>query len=277
MNSVKKIHISKILNPKTEKSVIIPIDHGTVMGSIKGLEDPVKVLERLIMLKTDGVLIGPGLAKITTDLFALKDAPGRILTADVPLLSTVPGGNGEVVGHEATADVEFALRYGFDVVKVLLPWGEREHVQMESIRVLGHLANECDRWNIPLMVEPVLWGAAIPKDKQNDPELIEHASRMALELGADILKIPYTGDKVEFKDLVGYMKVPVFILGGPKMENIEGVLKVAKESIESGASGIVFGRNVWQYPAMDNLVHALQDIVHKNADIKETIKKYSLK
>ncbi|HEU24941.1 MAG TPA: fructose-bisphosphate aldolase [Mesoaciditoga lauensis] len=274
--NVKELRISRILNSKSGKSVIIPIDHGIVMGNVEGLEDPLKILKQLIDIGIDGTLLSPGIGKISLDLFASKDAPGRILTADIPLLSTVPGGSGEVVGHEIIADVEFALRYNFDIVKVLLPWGEREHVQMESVRVISDLANECDRWNMPLMVEPVLWGEAIPKEKRNDPKIIEHASRMALEMGADILKIPYTGNKSEFKDLVNNLKVPVFILGGPKMDSIEGVLRVAKESIEAGAKGIVFGRNVWQNPKMKDLVRALKMIVHDNAEISNAMNNFNL-
>ena len=274
--NVKELRMSRILNFKSGKSVIIPIDHGIVMGNVEGLEDPLKILKQLIDTGIDGTLLSPGIGKISLDLFASKDAPGRILTADIPLLSTVPGGSGEVVGHEIIADVEFALRYNFDIVKVLLPWGEREHVQMESVRVISDLANECDRWNMPLMVEPVLWGEAIPKEKRNDPKIIEHASRMALEMGADILKIPYTGNKSEFKDLVNNLKVPVFILGGPKMDSIEGVLRVAKESIEAGAKGIVFGRNVWQNPKMKDLLGALKMIVHDNAEISNAMNNFNL-
>jgi len=91
------------------------------------------------------------------------------------------------------------------------------------------------------------------------------------------LKIPYTGDKAEFKDLVSDLKVPVFILGGPKMDNIEGVLKVAKESVEAGAKGIVFGRNVWQNPKMKDLVNALKAVIHENLDIVEVMNKYKLR
>ena len=275
--NVKGFRISKLLNPRSGRAVIIPIDHGLVMGNVKGLSDPVKTLKKLIDLKVDGTLISPGIAKITLDLFASRDAPARILTADLPLLSNLPGGSGEVIGHEIISTVEFAIKYGFDAVKILFPWGEKDNVQMESIRVVRHLANECERWDVPLMVEPVLWGDAIPKEKKKDPELIEHAARIALEMGADILKIPYTGDRKEFEDLVKKLRVPVFVLGGPKMENIEDILKVAEESIRAGARGVVFGRNVWQNPKMQNIVKALQEIVHKNVEFGEAVEKYSLK
>ena len=267
--NAKEFRISKLLNQKSGKSVIIPIDHGLVMGNVKGLFDPVKTLKELIDLKIDGTLVSPGIAKITLDLFTSRNAPARILTADLPLLSNVPGETGEVIGHEIISTVEFALKYAFDVVKVLLPWGEREQIQMESVKVVEHLANECDRWDMPLMVEPVLWGSSIPKEKKNNPELIEHGARMALEMGADILKIPYTGNQKEFEDLVKNLKVPIFVLGGPKMKSVEDVLKVAEESISAGAKGIVFGRNVWQNPKMKDIVKALQKIVHETPKPKE--------
>ncbi len=270
--NAKEFRISRLLNSKSGKSVVIPIDHGLVMGNVEGLTDPLKILKDLVKLGIDGTLLSPGLAKVTLDLFSRRDAPSRVLTADLPLTSNVPGGTGEVMGHEIISTVEFALKYGFDAVKILLPWGEESGVQMESLRVVAKLANECDRWEIPLMVEPVLWGNAIPKERKNSPELIGHGARMALEMGADILKIPYTGDEKEFEDLVKSVGVPVFILGGPKMEGIEGILRIAHESTQAGAKGIVFGRNVWQNPKMGELVRALKKVVHEGKGVKEVLK-----
>ncbi len=275
--SGKQIRISKLFDSKSGNAVIIPIDHGLVMGSVEGLSDPVDVLEKLVKLGIDATLMSAGLAKITTELFEGKNAPAKILTADSPLISNVPGNFDGVLAHKPVATVEYAIRWGFDAVKVLFPWGSDKEIQAATIELTANFANECDRWGIPLMVEPVLWGKAIPKERQRDPKLIENAARIALELGADILKMPYTGDLQNFSKLIKDFHVPVVVLGGPKMESISDVLGVAKESIKSGAKGIVFGRNVWQYPAMDDLVYALQDIVHKNADVEEVIKKYNLK
>ena len=60
------------------------------------------------------------------------------------------------------------------------------------------------------------------------------------------------------------------------MDNIQGVLKVAKESVEAGAKGIVFGRNVWQNPKMKALVNTLKAIVHDNAEISDTMNNFHL-
>ncbi|CEP77754.1 MAG TPA: hypothetical protein PLK41_05710 [Defluviitoga tunisiensis] len=273
---IKDLRLSHILNPKSGKSVIIPIDHGLIMGNIAGLQDPLGTLENLIRLGIDATLISPGIAKITTDIFSSKDAPGRILTIDLPLSSTIPGESGNIIGHKIIANLEFALRNAIDVVKVLLPWGEKDSVQMESIEVVATVANNCDKWNIPLMVEPVFWTSHTSKEKKTSANLIGHAARIALELGADVLKIPYTGNILEFKELLNNLKVPVFVLGGAKMDSIEDILKIAKESIEAGAKGIVFGRNVWQNSKMESLINALKEIVHENASVDEVIKKHNL-
>lgn len=246
------------------------------MGNIAGLQDPLGTLENLIRLGIDATLISPGIAKITTDIFSSKDAPGRILTIDLPLSSTIPGESGNIIGHKIIANLEFALRNAIDVVKVLLPWGEKDSVQMESIEVVATVANNCDKWNIPLMVEPVFWTSHTSKEKKTSANLIGHAARIALELGADVLKIPYTGNILEFKELLNNLQVPVFVLGGAKMDSIEDILKIAKESIEAGAKGIVFGRNVWQNSKMESLINALKEIVHENASVDEVIKKHNL-
>lgn len=274
--SGKQIRLSRLFKPETGKAVIIPVDHGLVMGSIKGLSDPVGVLEKLIELGIDATLMSPGLAKVTAELFKSRNAPARILTADSPLISSVPGNFDGVLAHKPVATVEYALRWGFDVVKVLFPWGSDKEVQSETIELTANFANECDRWGMPLMVEPVLWGSAIPKEQQNDPKLIENAARVALEVGADIIKMPYTGDKPGFSELVKDLRVPIVVLGGPKMERTSDILRVAEESVEAGAKGIVFGRNVWQYPAMGDLLAALKDVVHENADIDTVMSRYRL-
>lgn len=272
----KQIRIARLLNPKTGKAVNIPVDHGSVMGCAPGLADPVAVLEKLIELGIDSTLINPGFAKITEHLFENKMAPGRVLTSDLPLMSTIPGQAEGIMGQEQVVSVEAAVRGGFDCMKVLLIWGIDPALQMHSLKFIAQMAEECDKWQMPLMVEPVFWGPNIPKERQNDPELIEHGARIALEIGADILKMNYTGDQESFKELIRRVKVPVMVLGGPKTESLRDVFVVAKESIDAGAKAIVFGRNVWQHPKMENVVQTLQDIVHEGMDVDAAMDKRGL-
>ncbi len=272
----KEIRLSRLFNPDTGRSVVIPVDHGLIMGNVKGLSDPIETLKKLLEIGIDATLMSPGIGKFSSHLFEGKNAPARILTVDFPMISNIPGGFEDVLAHELISSVEYAVRWAYDVVKVLFPWGSSSDVQIGTIKVVSSLAEKCDIWGMPLMVEPVLWGSAIPDDRKNDPELLESAARVALELGADVIKMPYTGDVRHFSSLVKRLRVPVLVLGGPKMESVEDMLSVAKESVEAGARGIVFGRNVWQNPNMENLLKALKDIVHRNAEVEEVMKKYGL-
>ncbi len=265
--SGKQIRLSHLVNPTSRKSVTIPVDHGIALGAIPGLTDPLAVLARLIGLQVDAVLLGPGLAKISAGMFERRDVPARILTVDYALFTPIPGRPAAVTETGMISSVEFALRYDCDCLKVVLVWGLDRDKQLENLKLVGKLAEECDQAGLPLMVEPVLWGDLIPREAKNDPELLEHAARIALEVGADVLKVPYSGDARSFAEMVRRLSVPVMVLGGPKMGTSRDLLQVASDSIRSGAQGIVFGRNVWQSASMDSLVRALQDVVHLGADV----------
>jgi class I fructose-bisphosphate aldolase len=54
------------------------------------------------------------------------------------------------------------------------------------------------------------------------------------------------------------------------------VLHVARDSVQAGAKGIVFGRNVWQHPRMDAVVGALQDVVHRDAEVDAALTAHGL-
>lgn len=274
--SGKNLRLARLFGSATGKAVIIPVDHGEVMGSVEGLTNPYKILHELVNLQIDGVLMGPGLSKITDDLFTSKNAPARVLTSDYPLFSCIPGRPRAIMDNELLAGVEFALMHDFVAIKTMLSWGLDAEFQMKNIKLVATLAEECDRWGIPLMVEPVLLGKNMDAESKNDPELVAHATRIAMELGADILKIQYTGDPKGFADLVACMRLPVVVLGGPKMGSTRDILQVAKETVGAGARGIVFGRNVWQNPMMSGLVNALKDVVHNSFGVDEAMKRHEI-
>lgn len=265
--SGKQIRLSHLVNPTSRKSVTIPVDHGIALGAIPGLTDPLAVLARLIALGVDAVLLGPGLAKISAGMFERRDVPARILTVDYALFTPVPGRPASVTETGLISSVECALRYDCDCLKVVLVWGLERDKQLDNLKLVGKLAEECDRAGVPLMVEPVLWGDLVPREAKNDAGLIEHAARVAMEVGADILKVPFAGDAGSFGEMVRRLSVPVMVLGGPKMGTPRDLLQLASDSVRSGAAGIVFGRNVWQSDSMDSLVRALQDVVHGGADV----------
>jgi class I fructose-bisphosphate aldolase len=264
--SGKLVRLGRLFDPASGRSLVVPADHGMTLGAVAGLEEPRLLLQRLEGLKVDATLIGPGVARDTADLFARRSAPARILTLDLPLLSSVPGEKGEVRAYALVASVQDALRLGVECVKVLLVWGVEPAVQMENLRVIAALARECETSEIPLMVEPVLWGAAIPEARRADPVLVANACRIAVELGADVIKGPYVADQEALATLVRRTPVPVVLLGGPRLDDARAVLDIAVNSMRAGVRGIVFGRNVFQRSDADAMIRALWAIVHENID-----------
>jgi fructose-bisphosphate aldolase, class I len=268
--------LKKLFNPANGRSITIPMDHGFYRGNIKGLEDPWRVLEMLIEEKIDATLLSFGLGKITNGLFLAKDAPARILAMDATLQSIVPGEYQGILDFDMFCTIEQALKWGFDAVKVLLIWGLDPEIQMKEIRNIGELVAQCDRWDMPVMIEPVLWGKNIPPNKKNDPDTIAHAARIALEMGADILKVPYTGDVGHFRSLTERLRVPVVILGGAGMETTEQVLQTALDSVRGGGKGVVFGRNVWQNGKVKEIIRGLKEVVYEEKEVREVMKTHRL-
>lgn len=156
-------------------------------------------------------------------------------------------------------------------MKVLLVWGIAPAVQMENLRAVAALARECEVSEIPLMVEPVLWGEAIPEDRRADPALVANACRIAVELGADVINGPYVADRDALATLVKRTPVPVMLLGGPRMDSARAVLEIAATAMSTGVRGIVFGRNVFQRPDADAMIRALRGIVHEDMSVDAAV------
>lgn len=96
-----------------------------------------------------------------------------------------------------------------------------------------------------------------------------------VELGADMVKTFYTGEK--FSEVINNTPVPVFTIGAEKLSNDLDVLKKAKVSIDAGARGIIFGRNIFMSENLQNLIKALNEVINGGAEPQDAYKKYSLR
>ena len=102
--------------------------------------------------------------------------------------------------------------------------------------------------------------------------MIKHAARVGNEMGADLVKVSYTGSVETFKEVVLGCAVPVVIAGGPKMNSDREILEMVKGSIDAGGAGISIGRNVFQHRDPKRMVMAMSAIVHENSDVEEALK-----
>lgn len=169
-----------------------------------------------------------------------------------------------------TGTVEDAVRLGADAVGYTVyvgsPAQDRDFLQFVSVR------REAERLGMPVIVWAYPRGEAVAKKGGKESlYAIDYAARVALELGADIVKVnyPVASEKdaespapyntLRLAPFEAFRKVVesagrslVLVSGGEKVGDPELVAKV-RSSLDAGATGIIFGRNLWQRPRADAL------------------------
>jgi len=98
--------------------------------------------------------------------------------------------------------------------------------------------------------------------KEIDKDTVAYGTRIALEMGADFVKVPYTGDAESFSWVVKSAgKTRVLIQGGAKKSEAE-LLEEIKGAMKAGASGVAVGRNVWQSPDPVGMARKIKEAVY---------------
>jgi fructose-bisphosphate aldolase, class I len=238
-------------------SVVIAMDHG-FMGRPRGFEDPLTLIRAVVGANPDGLILTAGMVRHAAMLISGRNSPGIVMAMD-QLIHEQENSTGFTVAHRPLVSVDEALRLGADVAKTMLVMGQESRVaQAENIAYLASMAEQCRRYEIPIMIEPYLHGPKVPTDPEARGACLADGARIALEVGADILKLEYTGDKASFKAVVDASPVPVFILGGPKRPTQRETLADVVDAAECGAMGLTIGRNVWQHPDPARMTAALR-------------------
>lgn len=252
----KDVRLSRI----TEKGrmLCIPMDHGITIGPVKGLDTIFKTIEMVSRGGATAILTHKGIIR------SIKNVPkvGIIMHASAST-SLGPSPNWKV----RVSSVKEAIRIGADAVSVHVNIGCKDEPDM--LMKLGAIADECDEWGLPLIAMMYPRGENI-KDPSN-PEVAAHVARVGAELGADIVKTPYTGSIDGFRKVVDGCSVPVVIAGGPKMESDLDVLQMVKDAMDAGAVGAAIGRNVFQHENPEAIVRALRAIIIDDWTVREAM------
>ena len=96
----------------------------------------------------------------------------------------------------------------------------------------------------------------------HDPENIAWAVRCGIECGADVIKVPFTGDAASYRQIIACSPVPVVAAGGPRCDSLRSALEMMARVVESGARGATIGRNVWGDPDPTRALVAFRAVIH---------------
>jgi fructose-bisphosphate aldolase, class I len=253
----------------------VAIDHGMFNepGFLAGIEDMGGAVETVVRAAPDAVQLGPGHAPL------LQAMPGRrkpalVLRADV---TNVYGAQLEPPLHcELLPDaVERAVRLDAACVVVFLLWVPG-HVDLhrQGIANLARVRRDSERLGMPLMVEPIAMKAGAGGGLVVDGDVHRIASlvRQAVELGADVIKADPTDDLRDYGRVVEVAgRRPVLVRGGGKAAEVE-ILRRTHAIMQTGASGIVYGRNIVQHRDPAAITRAFMAIVHDGASADEALR-----
>ena len=205
----------------------------------------------------------------------------RAFAGQVPLVLKV-NGKTEIPSDRAPlspveSSVEDAVRLGADAIGYTLYIGSAR--QDEDFKQFAAIRAEAERCGMPVIVWAYPRGEAIEeKGGRDSVYAVDYAARVAAELGADVVKfnfpkaveperraqLPKPYNTLEESDAQMIARVVAsagrtltLVSGGDHVDD-EAILRKAKLSMEAGATGLIFGRNVWQRPH-DKAVKLAQD------------------
>jgi len=262
----KQIRMERIVDRETKKTVIVPLDHGVGMGPIKGLIDMKETVSKIASGGANAVIMHKGLIK------AGHRSHGRDIGLIIHL-SASTSLSPDPLKKAIVTDVEEAIKLGADAVSIHVNIGSQGEYKM--IKELGEIAKKCRDWGMPLLAMMYPRGEKIKSE--HDVDVIKIAARAGAELGADIIKTNYPGSIDEFREVVKGCPVPVVIAGGPKIENDRDLLRMVRDSITAGGSGVAIGRNIFQHKNPTKMVKAISKIVHENYSVDEALKELESK
>jgi predicted phospho-2-dehydro-3-deoxyheptonate aldolase len=241
------------------RAVIVPMDHGVSSGPIDGLEQPSRAVDRVNRGGATAVVVHKGLVP------AIATSLGD--TSLIVHLSASTSLNPDSNDKRIVADAREALALGADGISVHVNVGADQ--ESEMVEDLGRVSRACQEVGVPLLA--MMYPRGPDVDDPHDTENVAHVARLGAELGADLVKVPYTGDPDSFQAVVDGCPVPVVISGGPKTETIRDTLEMVEGAIEAGASGISIGRNVFQSEDPTLTTRAMRRIVREGDTIDEVL------
>lgn len=249
MNAGKQVRLGRIFR-SDGRAVIAALDHGIAgMSPLGHLESPRQLIPALAAAGIDAAIVTPGIA---STFGAMLGRAGMIVRVDCgPTALT-----GEWDANEPARSVEDAVRLGADAVIAMGIVGAPG--EAASLRAMARLAADCERWGVALVGE-MLPGGFTAADVA--PEHVATAARVGAELGADVIKIRYTGSCDSFRSVIAACYRPVIVLGGSRQDPDE-LSRATRDAITAGAVGVAVGRNIWQAGDPAGVASSLVATVH---------------
>ncbi|HOV15505.1 MAG TPA: 2-amino-3,7-dideoxy-D-threo-hept-6-ulosonate synthase [Spirochaetota bacterium] len=256
----KQIRLERLLNRDTGKTVIVPMDHGVTVGPIPGLVNMKDTIKSIVEGGVNAVLLHKG--NVTNGHRGTGKDVGLFLHLSASTTLS-PDPNHKVL----VCTVEEAIKLGADGISIHVNIGAEDDTKM--LEDFGKVGKLCSEWGMPLIAMMYTRGKKI--QNEYDVEHVKLAARVANELGADMVKVNFTGDVESFRKVVEGCSIPVLIAGGEKAKTTRDILLNVEMALKAGAKGVSIGRNVFQHANPTNFCKGISAMVHNNATIDQAL------
>ena len=237
------------------------MDHGVTVGPILGIVDLKEAVDKISEGGANAIILHKGNVR-SGHRKSGKDIGLIVHLSASTSLSQDPNAKALV------CTVEEAIKIGADAVSIHINLGANN--EKEMLRDFGFVSQKCTEWGMPLVAMMYTRG---PKIKNEfDVSVVKHAARVGAELGADIVKVNYSGSAESFKEVIEGCSVPIVIAGGEKTETDEQILEMVRGAMDAGANGVSIGRNAFQHQSPEKITRAIYNIVHHNYSVEQAKK-----
>jgi DhnA family fructose-bisphosphate aldolase class Ia len=250
----KTIRMKRLIQSGTNTCLICAIDHGmTSPEFLDGLYDTAARVREAIAGGAHVLMLSRGSAKAYAHLFQHDTSLALMLTASAA---------GRPAGAMITpiSSVDEALRCGADAVVVYVALaGENE---AEAITYLSQVGETCERMGMPLIAEaeyPNAYQSLTSMSQEYGPEYLKRNARLCAEMGADIVKVNWSGDQRSFEQIIRACGRPVVLAGGSLLSDAELLTRMA-QARDVGAIGCSVGRNIFQHRRPEAITRAIRRV-----------------
>lgn len=255
------------------RTLIVPIDDSLIFGPKEGLLDIEKTIEQVVRGGPSALLGFQRGLEVVSQKNSLMPFIFN-LTASTTMSKHTK--------KTIISSVEHALKKGADCVACHINFSSQ--YESEMLHNFALISQECDKLEMPLLaiayprkeINGIDYNYTELKENKMDEyaDLVAHAVRASVELGADIIKTNYTGSVNSFKKVIAAANgKPVVIAGGVKIPVIDS-LKIAEEAMLAGATGISYGRNIFNADDIETYMAAIKAIVFQDKTHRECLKQF---
>ena len=247
---------------QADRAIFAALDHGVTLGPIPGLVSIRQTVETLLRIDdVSALILHKGTLLRCADLFASCPRMASILH-----LNGAEAFGPYSTNKELLSTVEDALHIGADAVSFHINVGN-EHTP-SLLRDLGRVSSDCLRWGMPLLVMVVVQGPGV------DSQDIQHqctAARIAMEAGADMVKIQHPGSEDALRQIIAGVSIPVLVAGGGFQQDRMSVLGAMHQAVAAGAQGFAIGRNLFGRSNPASMGAALGALLHEQATPEQAL------